>query len=169
MARYGAGNEDGPMDRAPVRLLLCAADPALAALVEAILEVQAEGLVRILRQDGQEDGPTLVDVVLLLDGDALASLQQGPAGLGPPVIVVELASPALDDVHRLMGLGADDVLGLAELGPRRLLAAIVKAADRGTRHGQLRRPVGPEPAEVLSSQSILAVPFGVLVAGDVAA
>jgi hypothetical protein len=133
------------MTRSPVRLLLWAEEPCQAAYLEAVLEMEAPGLASVtpcgdiatLSQEAQRG----CDIILIaVAGDArVEDAAWDLPTLGSPVIVVAPWLPDFKQVHHLMRLGAEDVLGLAELSPRRLVAAVVKAVERRSRwHAPLR-------------------------------
>jgi hypothetical protein len=177
----------GWMTRNPVRILLWTEEACQAAYLETVLEMEAPGLAKVVRCD---DFPLpgqmalgRCDLVLLAVAatthtgpDAAWDLPLDPAGA--PVIVVSPWLPGFAEVHQLMRLGAEDVLGLAELSPRRLVAAIVKAVERRTRRDvpRARLPFAAEaerlahaPAHTPPSHAPLLPRFGLLAADAEAA
>jgi hypothetical protein len=134
------------MARTPTRVLLLSAEPCQASYVETVLEMEAPGRFRVCRGDGDAPIEEGCDVCILaldagapVDATALRLLPLDPAAV--PTIAVAPWMPDVADVHALMRHGADDVLGLAELSPRRLVSAIVKALER-----QARRPAAAREA-----------------------
>ncbi|MEA3143440.1 MAG: hypothetical protein QOG31_764 [Thermoplasmata archaeon] len=146
----GACAMGGWMTGSPVRILLWTEEACQAAYLETVLEMEAPGLAEVTRCEAvplPADQAACDLVLLAVAGDAPTgpeaawSLPIDP--LGAPVIVVSPWLPGFTEVHQLMRLGAEDVLGLAELSPRRLVAAIVKAVERHARHAARASPDAP--------------------------
>ncbi|HEX2066534.1 MAG TPA: hypothetical protein VHI93_06960 [Candidatus Thermoplasmatota archaeon] len=144
------------MTRTPIRIVVWAEEPCQAAYLETVLEMEAPGLVDVaacsqaaaLPRRAVETGCDLVLLAVAGDADVApeAAWDLPLERLGAPAIVVLPWLPAFAQVHQLMRLGAEDVLGLAELSPRRLVAAIVKAVERRSRRGAVHQRL-PPPAQ----------------------
>lgn len=130
------------MTRAP-RILLLSAEPCQSDYVEAVLAMEAPGWFDVQRGGDGIAGTDLCIVALDAGApvapDALLALPIDPARV--PTIAVSPWMPQVAEVRQLMREGAEDVLGLAELSPRRLVAAIVKALARQGRSTTAPRSV----------------------------
>ncbi|MCA1810740.1 MAG: hypothetical protein LC623_01865 [Halobacteriales archaeon] len=133
------------MTRLPTRILLLSAEPCQSDYVETVLAMEPHGF-QVRRGEDTWDGGDVDLCIVALDAgapvapDALLSLPVNPARV--PTIAVSPWMPEVAEVHQLMREGAEDVLGLAELSPRRLLSAIVKALARQARPAAAPRGSG---------------------------
>lgn len=138
MAPYGHRAHPLPMTRLPTRILLLSAEPCQSDYVETVLAMEAPSWFEVRRGEaGPCPGESVDLCIVALDAgspvaaDALLALPVDPARV--PTIAVSPWMPGVAEVRQLMRDGAEDVLGLAELSPRRLVAAIVKALARQAR------------------------------------
>lgn len=137
----------------PLRILLFAEEPSQGTYLETVLGMGAPGMFQVCVCDGAPALPqeslegSGYDLLLLaldidagMDADAALDLPHG--SLRIPTIVVSPWLPSLPGMTRLIRKGVDDVLGLAELTPQRLAAAILKVMERRWRLAQpsLRGP-----------------------------
>lgn len=152
------------MEHRPFRLLLWSEEPMQAPYVETVLEVEAPGSFQVHCCDALAMVGGSCDVVVLVVASQDA-LEQGLSlvreASEAPIIVVAPWSPTppVADVHRAMRLGAEDVLGLAELSPRRLVGTLLKAIERRHRAfgaGPNQGMPGPFQALRMPSGGVLA-------------
>jgi hypothetical protein len=139
------------MTRDPTRVLLFAQEPCQATYLEAVLEIEAPGMFQVCRCGNGIPPPPATDsrgydlFILAIDGGTCVGDDVQPGfPLDPtsiPTIVVSPWIPDSNETRRLMRSGAEDVLGLGELNPRRLVAAITKAMERRARPGRWPRKV----------------------------